>query len=123
MLEAFAAQQREALAPTLEAIAAQQRNVLVRFALSAQLVDQLDLVAFSSMADTVGAQAKALLDSFQLPEGLIEGFQRLGWELPSSWPADRIEDVYNESNHRSTHRIGGADPHRRGLPPGIPGRP
>ena len=94
MLEAIAAQQREALGPALGAIATQQRNVLERFALSAQLLDQLDLVAFSSVADTLSAQAKALLDSFQLPEGLIEGFRRLGWELPSSWPRDRIEDVY-----------------------------
>jgi len=109
VLEAIAAQQRQTLAPALEAIAAQQHKtlapalrsfasrhgeILERFALSAQLVDQLDLAPFTSIAETVAAQTKALLDSFRLPEGLIEGFRRLGWELPSSWPADRIEDVY-----------------------------
>jgi hypothetical protein len=93
-LKAIAAQQRDVLAPALQAFAEQQGQILERFALSAQLVGQLNVDAISATLETFGAQTTALLNSFQLPEGLIEGFRRLGWELPSSWPADRTEEVY-----------------------------
>lgn len=85
-------------APGLQTLVDQQAQLFVGFAQSTQLANHVAILT-ANASTTLEQVAEAwispvdVFEAFRLPDGFLEQFRRLVWEVPESWPDDRSEDV------------------------------